>query len=143
MGRVERIWIKRFRRGPMDPRETATLLAADGIVDDANRGGKRQVTMISRERWTGLEQELGARIDPAGRRANLLFSGIDLEESRGRVLRVGGCRLLVQGETRPCEAMDQAHPGLQQAMRRQWGGGAWAEILEGGAISVGDAAAWE
>jgi MOSC domain-containing protein YiiM len=143
VGQVERIWLKRFRRGPMDPRQTAELVAGDGIVDDANRGGKRQVTLISRERWNGLEEKLGARIDPAARRANVLLSGIDLEGCRGRVLRVGDCRLLLQGETRPCEAMDAAHPGLQEAMRSRWGGGAWAEILGGGRISVGDAADWE
>jgi MOSC domain-containing protein YiiM len=143
VGRVERIWLKRFRRGPMDPCPTAELVAGDGIVDDANRGGKRQVTLISRERWSGLEQELGARIDAAARRANLLLTGIDLEGCRGRVLRVGACRLLLQGETRPCERMDAAHAGLQEAMRSHWGGGAWAEILAGGRISVGDAADWE
>jgi MOSC domain-containing protein YiiM len=127
----------------MDPRQTAELVAGDGIVDDANRGGSRQVTLISRERWDGLERELAAPIDPAARRANVLLSGIDLEGCGNRILRIGGCRLLLQGETRPCERMDEAHPGLQQAMRAHWGGGAWARILEGGSISVGDGADWE
>ena len=127
----------------MDARQTAELVAGDGIVDDANRGGKRQVTLISRERWDGLERELAATIDPKARRANVLLSGIDIEECRDRVLRIGGCRLLVQGETRPCERMDEAHAGLQEAMRSRWGGGSWAEILHGGPISVGDGADWE
>jgi len=28
-------------------------------------------------------------------------------------------------------------------MREQWGGGAFAEVIEGGDISVGESAAWE
>lgn len=143
MGRLERIWTKRARRGPMDPQERATLVANDGIEGDANRGGKRQVTLIASERWAELMAELGANVDPSARRANLMLSGIDLEESRGRSLRVGPCRLLIQGETRPCERMDEARPGLQAAMRSRWGGGAWAEIVEGGEISPGDAARWD
>jgi len=127
----------------MDPHETIALVAEEGIVDDANRGTKRQVTIIARERWAGLERQLGAAIDPAVRRANLLVSGLDLKESRGRTLRVGPCRLLIQGETRPCERMEEAREGLQEAMRSDWGGGAWAEVQEGGEISVGDTADWD
>jgi hypothetical protein len=48
--RLERIWIKRMKLGPMDPAERATLVAGRGIVGNANQGGKRQVTIVSRER---------------------------------------------------------------------------------------------
>jgi len=50
--------------------------------------------------------------------------------------------LLVNGETRPCEQMEEAQAGLQALMRERWGGGAFAEVVEGGEIRVGDAAAW-
>jgi MOSC domain-containing protein YiiM len=39
--------------------------------------------------------------------------------------------------------MEDAHPGLQNAMRERWGGGAFAEVLDGGRIAVGDAVEWE
>lgn len=143
MGKVERIWSKRAHRGPMDPVEQATLEAGRGLVGSANYGGRRHITIISAERWAELTAVLGADVEPAARRANLLVSGIDLFESRNRTLRVGSCRLLIGGETRPCERMEEAHPGLQEAMRSRWGGGAWATVETGGEIRNGDAVSWE
>ena len=143
MGTLERIWIKRAKRGPMDPADVATLESGRGLNGNANRGGRRQVTIISRERWTELMETLGADLDPATRRANLLVSGIDLRNSRDRVLRIGAARLRINGETRPCERMEEAHRGLQAAMRERWGGGAFAEVLEGGEIRVGQSVEWE
>lgn len=143
MGRVDAIFVKRAKRGPMDRAARATLVAGRGIVGNANQGGQRQVTLISAERWAELMQSVGADLDPAARRANVVLSGIDLENSRGRTLRIANCRLLVRGETRPCEQMEEAWPGLQRAMRDRWAGGAFAEVLNGGAIAVGDSANWE
>jgi MOSC domain-containing protein YiiM len=127
----------------MDPVNSAGLQPGYGLIGNANRGGKRQVTIISRQRWLELMDVLGADLDPRARRANLLVSGIDLEESRGRILRVGSARLRINGETRPCERMEEALPGLQRAMRENWGGGAFAEVLDGAEIRVGDPVAWE
>jgi MOSC domain-containing protein YiiM len=141
-GTLDSIWIKRFRRGPMDPAPEARLVAGRGIVGNANQGGKRQVTIISREAWDAVTRELGVDLDPATRRANLLVSGVELAKSRGRVLRVGGCRLRVYGETRPCWQMEEAQPGLQTALRPDWRGGAFAEVLEDGTIAVGDRVEW-
>jgi MOSC domain-containing protein YiiM len=140
--RLEQIWLKRNKQGPMDPVGAATL-DAQGLVGNANRGGRRQVTLITRERWDELMRDLGAALPPSVRRANLLLSGIDLQESRGRVLRIGATRLRINGETRPCEQMEQAHAGLQALMRDRWGGGAYAEVVDAGEIRVGDAIAWE
>jgi MOSC domain-containing protein YiiM len=126
----------------MDPADTALLEIDRGIRGNANRGGKRQVTIISQERWAELIDALGADVSPSARRANLMVAGIDLERSRGRVLRVGTTRLKINGETRPCQQMEEAHTGLQALMRDRWGGGAFAEVLDGGEIRVGDAVEW-
>ena len=82
MGRLEAIWIKRARLGPMDPVEGASLLAGRGIEGNADQGRRRQVTIIARETWDRLMEELDASLDPSARRANLMVSGLDLEESR-------------------------------------------------------------
>ncbi len=137
------IFIKRAHGGRMDAHLAAVLEPGRGLVGNADRGGRRQVTLLSEERWSELMQEVGASLGAEARRANLVISGINLENTRGRVLRIGSCRLRVGGETRPCEQMEAAAPGLQQAMRERWGGGAFAEVLDGGPVSVGDAVSWE
>ena len=126
----------------MDPAIHATLVARRGIVGNADQGGRRQVTLIDLERWHELMDRLGANLETSARRANLVIDSLDLFDSRGKTLRVGTARLHVLGETRPCERMEDALPGLQAAMHERWGGGAYAEIVEGGEISVGDTVEW-
>lgn len=127
----------------MDAVERATLRAGHGLVGNADQGGKRQVTIISRRRWDGVSEALTDDIDPALRRANMLVEGIDLDNTRGRTLRVGACRLLIHGETRPCAHMDAAKPGLRGALDPAWAGGAFAEVLDDGDIAVGDTVRWD
>jgi MOSC domain-containing protein YiiM len=142
-GRLERIWLKRSHRGPMDAHASVRLVAGDGIAGSVDRSRRRQVTIISREVWDELMAALGAEIDPSARRANLLVSGVVLAHTRGRVLRIGAGRLVIGGELTPCERMDEARPGLGALMRSDWGGGVFAQVLDDAVISVGDPVSWE
>jgi MOSC domain-containing protein YiiM len=137
-GRLDAIWLKRAHRGKMDPVIEATAVTGKGLAGDVNTSRRRQITIIEREVWEALMRELGGAADPAGRRANLMISGIRLHDTRGKVLHVGGVRLLIGGETTPCERMDEVVPGLRAAMRAQWGGGVFAQVLDDGIITVGD-----
>jgi MOSC domain-containing protein YiiM len=143
MGQLVAIFLKRFHGGPMDSQKSAELLAGVGVKGSADRGGRRQVTLVSLEQWEELMRQVGGHMGPGARRANLVLSNVDLENSRGRVLCIGTSRLRIAGETRPCEQMDQAVPGLQRAMRERWGGGVYAEVLTAGTVAVGDEVSWD
>jgi MOSC domain-containing protein YiiM len=137
-GRLEAIWIKRAKRGPMDPVRSATLARERGIAGNANQGGTRQVTVIESEVFESLRATLDPKVDPTMRRANLMVSGVRLAGSRGCTLRIGACTIELVGETRPCERMDEALPGLRGALEPDWRGGAYGRVLDGGEIRVGD-----
>lgn len=138
-GRVEKLWTKRAKRGPMDPADQLRVVRRTGIERNANWGGRRQITIIERERWEAMLAELGGiELDPSARRANVMVSGCDLRASRHHILRLGDVRVQIVGETRPCERMDEAHQGLRRAMAAPWNGGAYGIILDDGAIRIGD-----
>ena len=142
-GRVERLWVKRAHRGAMDARDSIELVTRRGVEGSADRGGRRQVTLLEREVWDSLMRELGSDAGPETRRANVLVAGIDLRASRGRVLRLGATRVRIGGEVKPCERMEEAVTGLRALMRPDWRGGAFGEVLDGGTVAVGDVAEWE
>ncbi|HUR79706.1 MAG TPA: MOSC domain-containing protein [Thermoanaerobaculia bacterium] len=142
-GEVVKIWLKRFKRGPMDPVLFAEAVPGRGLAGNANQGGRRQVTILDEDRWREACAELGADVDPSARRANVMLRGIDLENMRGRTLRIGPMLVRIYNETRPCERMDEACQGLRKALSPRWRAGAYGEILEGGVVRVGDSAAWE
>jgi len=128
----------------MDPVLAARAVRERGLVGNADQGGQRQVTVVSLESWSDAAAELGRTdLDPRLRRANLLIRGIELEESREGVLLIGDVRLLIRGETRPCRAMDEACPGLQSALAKDWRGGVYGQVLADGEIRVGAPVSWE
>lgn len=142
-GRLEAIWLKRAHRGVMDQVEEARLIEGQGLAGNVDRSRRRQVTLIERETWDRVTSELHTDIDPSARRANLMLRGIALENTRGRILRIGDALVVIGGETTPCERMEDALPGLRRALSPRWGGGAYAQVLRGGVIRVGDPVAWE
>lgn len=126
----------------MEERDEADVVAGHGLEGNVEQARRRQVTLLSRDAWETMMEELDADLDPSARRANLLVRDVDLEESRGRTLKIGECRLRIEGETKPCRRMDEALDGLQEAMRPAWRGGAFGRVLEGGRIRVGDPVRW-
>ena len=127
----------------MDAVGRASLVAGRGLAGNADQGGRRQVTLLEAEAWEAMMAELGAALLPSARRANLLVRGVGLARTRGRVLRVGACRLRIFTEVTPCRWMEEALPGLQAAMRPDWRGGVAAEVLDSGEVAVGDAVRWD
>jgi MOSC domain-containing protein YiiM len=141
-GTLLAIWIKRAHRGKMDAVGQAELRAGRGLVGNANQGGRRQVTLLEKAVWDSRVASVGGFAHPIERRANLLLENIALANTRGRTLRIGECRVLIGGETKPCERMEEVWSGLEKALYRHWGGGAFAQVLDDGEIRVGAEAEW-
>ncbi|HUF74731.1 MAG TPA: MOSC domain-containing protein [Longimicrobiales bacterium] len=142
-GRVEAIWLKRAVRGPMDPADEVSLVAGKGIDGDANFGrSKRQVTIIEREAFDEVRRSL-PDAEPSMRRANFMVSGLRLEGTRDQVLSLGGVRVHIHGETRPCERMDAQCQGLTAALEPAWRGGVYGVVLDDGPVRVGEPATLE
>ena len=142
-GKLLAIWARKEWGGEMRSLDEANLVESKGLTEDVSFGGRRQVTIIEQEAWTAVMNELKSDLPPETRRANLLVSGINLEETRGRILIIGDCRLQITGETKPCAAMDEKLPGLRKALKPNWNGGAFGKVLVGGKIFVGDKVGWE
>ena len=142
-GRVEALWVKRVRRGPMDPVDAIVLEEGLGIRGNADLGGWRQVTVIEAEALEALAERLGTEVPPILRRANVLVRGVALADCRGKRLHLGRCQIEMRGETVPCSRMDEAVPGLRAAMKEGWAGGAFGRVVVDGEVRVGDPARLE
>lgn len=142
-GSLLAIWAKGARGEPMMSRSEGDLIAGEGLRNSAPARGKRQVTVLSREAWERAAEEAGQPdADPALRRANLLVTGVDFRQTIGRTLAVGETRILIHGETKPCERMDGAALRMRDALAPDWRGGAFGEVVSGGTIRIGDPVAW-
>jgi MOSC domain-containing protein YiiM len=140
VGEIVAIWVKRAKGGVMDRVDQARLVAGRGIEGNANQGGRRQVTVIDEAAWNDACRELGIAVDPSKRRANVMIRGVNLEQTRGRTLRLGNCHIRIWSETTPCYQMDEAQEGLRAALKPHWRAGVNGEVVDAGVIRVGDVA---
>lgn len=143
MGKLETIWLKSARKGPMDPVEKAVAVEGRGLEGGADFDRERHVTLIEKEIFDRLKAEFNDSVEPVMRRANFLVSGIRLEGTTDRTLVVGDLRIHIRGETRPCRRMDDACDGLQDALVPHWGAGAHGSVVNDATIAVGDEVRWE
>lgn len=146
IGVVESIWLRPAARAELRAVSWAAFSPGAGLVEDHAGPGRREVTVLSLERWEAACRQLGRAVDPSVRRANLLVSGIDLDARRDARLAIGAMVLRVHGETRPCELLDDAGGvGLDRVLRCDVRGGIHGSIerpSDGGVVRVGDPVAW-
>lgn len=138
-GKLLGIATRTARKAPMNEVFAARITRERGVDNDARgKAGRRQVTVITRSGWEAACADLGGEQLPwTTRRANLLVDGVDLKGKIGYNLRVGEAVLTINGETRPCEVMNQARMGLMTALKPEWRGGVICRVTRSGDIAVG------
>ncbi len=140
MGSLLKIYLRPVR-GELREVSEAEAGLGNGLEGDHAKGPKRQITLLSREAWDAACTELGQTLDPGTRRANLLIEGVELKQTTGQTITIGDVQIRLTGETKPCPQMEEAAPGLQEALVPDWRGGVFGEVLNDGTLTVGDAVA--
>jgi MOSC domain-containing protein YiiM len=141
-GTVGWIGLRPGRRCAMVAVDSVDLSPAEGLRGDhySGRGTRhRQVTLIARESLAAIGCFLGREpVSPDLLRRNLVVAGINLHALKSRHLGVGSAVLLVTGDCHPCSRMEEAlGTGGYNAVRGH--GGLTAQIIQGGAVRLGDA----
>lgn len=138
MAQLTGIAVKPQKLQPMQAISAGELRVAEGVVGDCRgQPGPRQVTLLSQTAWQAACTELGVDLPWETRRANLLVDDLPLHQSIGAHIVLGNAVLEITGETDPCTRMEAVHPGLRDALNRNWRGGVCCRVLQGGPLILG------
>ena len=140
MGNVLGISARIESRAPMVVFASANVSFKHGVGEDF-RGLKRngrQITIMSIEGWEAALKELDKDLHWTTRRANILVKGIDLENTTGKILKVGSFLVEITGELNPCYRMDEQVAGLTKALTPNWRGGVTCKLLSEGIVNEKD-----
>lgn len=124
---------------PVQPANSVTVSVEDGILGDA-RGGNpnRQISILFEQDWLEACAELGTILPWETRRANFLVNDVKNPKVIGAKITIGDVALVVTEETKPCQLMERAKPGLKRALDPDWRGGVCCRVLAGGQLVLGD-----
>ena len=124
----------------MESLDAIAISVESGLDGDCHgRHARRQVTVVTRAGWDEACTVVARTVPWTARRANLLLDGLEpLDIATGRI-RIGDVVLEIGGETRPCERMDEACPGLHDALVPGLRAGSYCRVLSGGVVRLGDA----
>jgi len=137
MSRIVKLFLRPAAKTPVKEVERARAVAGKGLDGDHADGGNRQLTLLDAAAWKKACDEIGAEVDPGGRRANVLIEGLHLADTIGRRLRLGPCEVEVVGETAPCRMLDEVRQGLLAALKPERRAGVYGRIVTGGTLEVG------
>jgi MOSC domain-containing protein YiiM len=149
-GEVIGVFIAARAGEPMRGVESATAVAGRGLKDDrysSNIGTfckddrspppSQQLTLIEMEAIEAIQREKGISIEPGAARRNIVTRGAPLNHLVGREFYVGDVHLRGLELCEPCGHLEKlTKPGVRDALRHR--GGLRAEVIQGGAIDVGD-----
>jgi MOSC domain-containing protein YiiM len=128
------------KRAVMEKLKSCDVSTHEGVSGDfRGKPGKRQVTVLSQEAWAIACESIDTTLSWTSRRANLLISGFVFDASCvGKIIHIGDLQLEITKETVPCFRMDEAHEGMQEALKSDWRGGVCCRVIHSGNIRLGD-----
>jgi MOSC domain-containing protein YiiM len=142
-GVVTGLWVADERTGSPGARESVAAVADRGLRGDryfrpADAAGPGvEVTLIEREALDAAARDYEVSLPPGAHRRNVVTSGVPLNHLVGRQFRVGDAVVEGTGLCEPCAHMESlAVEGAREALIHR--GGLEADIVESGAVSVGD-----
>jgi MOSC domain-containing protein YiiM len=147
-GRVVAIFVAPDAGAPMEARDAVDAVASIGLTGDryarmtgtysGTQRGPRDVTLIEREAVEAVRDETGIAVTEADTRRNVVTEGVPLNHLVGRTFRVGSVTLRGLRLSEPCAYLEQLTrlEGVNRAFVHR--GGLRAEVLDGGALRVGD-----
>lgn len=138
VGKVVGIATRPQKRASMELRDKIEVIENRGITEEFRHTDKRQITVMTREDWDAVCEDLAAEIPWTFRRANFLIEGLPIAGITDRTLAIGPVRIELKGVTHPCALMDSQHKGLTKAIANGDRGGVYGRVLIGGTVSIGD-----
>lgn len=145
-GWIMHIHVAEEGRAPMQSRESALLVAGQGIAGDRYATGRghysefpdvREVTLIEAETLEALVRDHGVTLRPEEHRRNLTVEGVPLNHLVGRRFRVGEVVLEGGRLNTPCRYLDLV-TGKAVCDLLTHRSGLNARIITGGTIQRGD-----
>ena len=139
-GKVLSIHIATAAGAPMEERDRIDVIAGEGIDGEHHRAsgaGRRHVTLIESEAVEAVARDYGIRLKPGESRRNVLTEGVALNHLIYRTFRLGGTVLRGVELCEPCGYLEKV-TGRKIREPLIHRGGLCAEVLESGAIAVGD-----
>ncbi len=142
MGRVIEIATCDKSGSDMVINASANVTIEKGVGDDY-RGAKldardRQVSVITKENWDLVCQELGTKLHWTTRKANIMIEGVNLENSTGSILKIGNAFLEITGKLPVGNRLEKQFAGLKAALTPNWRGGVAAKVVHEGVIHEND-----
>ena len=137
-GKVLGLAVRSESRAPMTEIEEADAMENGTLSGNAKVKVDRGVSLLSREQWETVNQELDSTLPWHARRANILIEGLQLSETIGKTLLVGSAEVEIKAETTPCALMEEICPGLRKVLEPDCRGGVSGRVVRSGQIRVGD-----
>lgn len=144
---VQALFIGPTAKQPLQPVDQVVAVAGHGLEGDrkyrregkppSKNGPDREITLIEAEAIEAVSRDYNVELSPIETRRNVVTRGIALNHLVGKQFRVGAVVLRGIRFCEPCEHLESlTRVGVRAALVHR--GGLRAQILEGGAIRIGD-----